>query len=237
MKRTLFLTALMLVAFVGVQAQTLEQVLEKHYKATGQEKMAAVKTYYVKAKISMMGQDMPMTIQMKRPNKFRTETEVMGQKIITGFDGESGWMKNPMMGAGITDLKGQELKQAMSQADVMESELYNYAQKGHSAELIGKVNFNGTEAYRIKFTNADGSVKDYYLDAKTYLISGIKAKVEAMGQTMEINTKVLDYKDISGIKIGSNMEVETPMGTQSLVMEEIKLDEPIDDAIFAKPGE
>lgn len=236
MKRTLILTALMLFALVGLQAQTIDQVLEKHYKATGQDKMAAIKTYYVKAKMSMMGMDMPMTIQMKKPDKFRIDMEVMGQKIEQGFDGEAGWMRNPMMGSGITDLKGAELKQAMQQAD-LEGELYNYAQKGHSAELIGKVNADGKEAYRIKFTNADGSVKDYYIDANTYLISKIKAKVESMGQTMDVETKVLDYKDINGIKIGSKMEVETPMGTQSVVMDEIKFDEKMDDSVFARPTE
>jgi len=236
MKRTLILTALMLFALVGLQAQTIDQVLEKHYKATGQDKMAAIKTYYVKAKMSMMGMDMPMTIQMKKPDKFRIDMEVMGQKIEQAFDGEAGWMRNPMMGGGITDLKGAELKQAMQQAD-LEGELYNYAKKGHSAELIGKVNADGKEAYRIKFTNADGSVKDYYIDANTYLISKIKAKVESMGQTMDVETKVLDYKDINGIKIGSKMEVETPMGTQSVVMDEIKFDEKMDDSVFARPTE
>ncbi len=238
MKRTLFLTALVLFAFVGIQAQTIDQVLEKHYKATGHEKLAAVKTYYVKAKMSMTGMDMPMTmtIQMKKPDKFRIDMDVMGQKIEQGYDGESGWMRNPMAGSGITDLKGAELKQAMNQAD-LEGELYNYAKKGHSAELTGKVNADGKEAYRIKFTNADGSVKDYYLDANTYLISKIKAKVESMGQTMDVETKVLEYKEINGIKIGSKMEVETPMGAQSMTWEEIKLDGPMDDAIFARPKE
>ena len=96
MKCTVLLAALVLFAFVSTQAQTLDEVLEKHYKATGQEKVESVKTIFVKAKMSMMGMDMPMTIQMKKPDKFRTENEVMGQKVIAGFDGEKGWMKNPM---------------------------------------------------------------------------------------------------------------------------------------------
>jgi len=236
MKRTFILTALMLFAFIGSHAQSLDEVLKKHYAATGQEKIAAVKTFYVKAKMSMMGMDMPMIIQMKKPDKFRIEMEVMGQKIIQAYDGTTGWMQNPMAGAGITDLKGPELKQAMSQAD-LEGELFNYAKKGHTAELLGKVNADGKEAYKIKLTNADGTVKDYFIDADSYLISKIKATVESMGQSVDVETKVTDYKDINGIKIGSKMEVSTPMGAQSMIMEEIKLDENIDDSIFARPIE
>lgn len=236
MKRTFILTALMLFAFIGSHAQSLDDVLKKHYAATGQEKLAAVKTFYVKAKISVMGMDMPMTIQMKKPDKFRIEMEAMGQKIIQAYDGENGWMQNPMAGAGTTDLKGPELKQAMSQAD-LEGELYNYEKKGHSAELLGKVNADGKEAYKIKLTNADGTVKDYFIDAGTYLINKIKVTIESMGQTVDVETKVSEYKDINGIKMGSKMEISTPMGNQSMVMEEIKLDESMDDSIFARPGE
>lgn len=236
MKRTFILTVLMLFAFIGSHAQSLDDVLKKHYAATGQEKLAAVKTFYVKAKISMMGMDMPMTIQMKKPDKFRIEMEAMGQKIIQAYDGEAGWMQNPMAGAGTTDLKGPELKQAMSQAD-LEGELYNYEKKGHSAELLGKVNADGKEAYKIKLTNADGTVKDYFIDAGTYLINKIKVTIESMGQTVDVETKVSEYKDINGIKMGSKMEISTPMGNQSMVMEEIKLDESMDDSIFARPGE
>jgi hypothetical protein len=237
MKRTFIVIALMLFALVGTQAQTLDEVLAKHYAATGQDKVAAVKTFYAKMKMSMMGMDMPMIIQVKKPDKFRTEVEVMGQKIISGFDGTNGWMKNPMAGSGITDLKGAELKQAMGQADQLEGELYNYAAKGKTAELIGKVNTDGKDAYRIKLTDADGTVKDYFIDADTYLISKMKAKVETMGQTLDVETKILEYKDVKGIKVGSKMEIVTPMGNQSMVMEEVKLDEAMDDAIFARPKE
>lgn len=236
MRRTFILTTLMLIAFIGTHAQTLDQVLEKYYKATGTEKLADVKTFYVKAKMSMMGMDMPMTMQMKKPDKFKIEMDVMGQKILQGYDGETGWMVNPMAGAGVTDLKGPELKQAMNQAD-LEGELYNYEKKGHSAELIGKVNVDGNEAYRVKLTHADGSIRDYYIDGTTYLISKVKAKVESMGQTVDVETKITEYKDVDGVKIGSKMEIDTPMGTQSMIMEDVKFNQDIDDAIFARPTE
>ncbi len=237
MKRTLLLAALVLFAFVSTQAQTLDEVLEKHYKATGQEKVESVKTISVKAKMSMMGMDMPMTIQMKKPDKFRTENEVMGQKVIAGFDGEKGWMKNPMAGSGITDLGGAELKKAMNEANILESSLFNYTKKGYSAELIGKVSSDGEPAYRVKLTKDDGSVEDYYINADNYLVSKVKAKVKSMGQTVDVETKVLEYKDFNGIKVGVKMEVENPMGTISMVLEDVKLDEEMDDAIFARPSE
>src|SRR5210317_528294 len=100
MKSTFILTALMLFVFAGVQAQSLEKVLEKHYAATGAAKIVAVKSFNIKAKMSVMGMDMPLTMKIKKPNKFRVESEIMGQKTIAAYDGVKGWMINPALGAG-----------------------------------------------------------------------------------------------------------------------------------------
>jgi len=235
MKHTFILIALMLVALIGTQAQSLDKVLEKHYEATGQKKMADIKTYVIKAKMSMMGMDMPMDMIIKKPDKFKIEMEMMGQKTVQAYDGEKGWMTNPMMGSGVLDLEGDQLDQAMDQAD-MEGELYDYKKKGHSAELIGKVNADGVEAYRIKFTSKDGSVKNYFIDANSYLISKVKAKVEAQGQTMDIESKMVEYQEIDGIQMAKKTEVILPMGTQTIIMEEIKLNEKVDDSVFARPA-
>ena len=236
MKQIFMIAVLMMFALVSTQAQTLEKVLDKHYEAMGHKKIASVETFNLKAKMSMMGMELPMVIKVKRPNKFKVEMEMMGQKTVSAFDGEKGWMINPMMGAGVQDLQGDQLKQAMSQAD-MEGELYNFAAKGHTAELIGKVNADGNEAFRIKLTDKEGQVKNYFIDAKNYLLLKMKAKVETMGQTVEIETKMVEYQEIDGIKMAKKIDVVTPMGTQSIIMEEIKLNEKIDDSIFARPAQ
>lgn len=235
MKRTFLLTALMLFALISTQAQSLEKVLDSYYKANGLDKMADVKTFNVKAKVSVMGMEMPMEIKVKKPNKFRVDMEMMGQKTTSAFNGENGWMVNPMMGAGVQDLEGDQLKQAMGQAD-MEGALYNYKAKGSNIEMLGKVDADGAEAYKLKLTDKDGVIQTYYINADDYMISKVESRAEAMGQTMDIVTKMVEYKEVKGIKMASKMEIEMPMGKQSVIMEEIKIDEPIDDALFEKPA-
>lgn len=235
MKRTFLLAALMLFALISTQAQSLDKVLDSYYKTNGLDKIADVKTFDVKAKVSVMGMEMPMHIRVKNPDKFRVDMEMMGQKTTSAFDGENGWMINPMMGAGVQDLEGAQLKQAMGQAD-MEGALYNYKAKGSNIEMLGKVDADGAEAYKLKLTDKDGTVQTYYINADDYMISKVESKAEAMGQSMDIVTKMVEYKDVKGIKMASKMEIEMPMGKQSVVMEEIKIDEPIDDTLFEKPA-
>ena len=69
MKKSLItVVAILFIAFVHVaQAQSLSEVLDKHFKANGQEKLTSVQSYYIKAKVSQMGMEMPMEMKIKKP--------------------------------------------------------------------------------------------------------------------------------------------------------------------------
>jgi outer membrane lipoprotein-sorting protein len=222
----------MVFSVLATHAQSLDKILEKHYAATGVEKMGDIKSFVINAKMSMMGMDMPMLIKMKYPKKFKVEMEMMGQKTISAFDGNKGWMINPMMGSGVQDLAGEELDKAMDQANMMEGELYNYKKKGFTAELLGK---EGND-YKIKLTGSDGAVKNYFIDADTYLISKFTAKVEAMGQSVNVESKMTEYQKVEGIMIPKVTEVNMPMGTMKNTIEEVKINVAIDDAEFKRPA-
>ncbi len=99
---------------------------------------------------------------------------------------------------------------------------------------MGKVNADGKEAYKIKLTSKDGSVKNYFIDAKTNLIFKVKAKISAGGQEIEVDQLLSDYKDFDGIKMATKMESKTPMGNVSITVIEFKINEKFDDSVFGQ---
>ncbi len=231
-------SALLVLLFVAAAgqlfAQNLDDVLKKHFEAVGQEKLMEKQTYSVKAKIQQMGMELPMEMKMKRPNKFRVEMEMQGQKMIQAFDGQKGWMIAPWISSEPQDLSGPELDQAMEQANI-DGELYNYKEKGATASLLGKVNMDGSPMFNIKFTGKDGNVKNYFIDAESYLVRKVKSKVSAQGQEMEVEQNLSEYKNIDGILMPMKIESKMPMGSANVIFEEIKFGEKFDDSIFAKP--
>jgi outer membrane lipoprotein-sorting protein len=237
MKKLVFaIVAIIVIAFANVaQAQSVNEVLEKHFKAVGQEKLVAINSFYIKAKVSQMGMELPMEMKIKKPDMFITNIDVQGQKMVQAFDGEKGWMIIPMMSPDPQVLAGDQLAQASEQAN-MEGELYNYEKKGSTAEMGGKVNVEGKDMYRIKLTDKNGNLKDYFIDANTYLVSRVKAKVSAQGQTVDVEQIMGDYKTIDGITIAMKIESKSPMGTAVITMEEVKFNEKFDDAIFKQPA-
>ncbi len=236
MKKLIVTTlALFILGLTGfVQAQSLDDVLAKYIKATGLETLANASSFQITAKISQMGMELPMIMKIKKPNKFRMEMEMQGQKMIQAYDGEKGWMIAPWVSPDPQDLSGTQLKDAIDQAD-MEGELYNYKKKGHSIEFIGKVNLDGKPAYKLKLTTKDGNLKTYFIDADTYLITKVKATVKANGQSVDITQNMMDYKTVDGVTMAMKIESQSPMGKAVVTMEDVKLNVDFDDAIFKKP--
>jgi hypothetical protein len=236
MKKSVITAIAIIIALVNVaRAQSLNEVLDKHFKATGQDKLVAVQSFYVKAKVSQMGMEMPMEMKIKKPEMFIMTVDMQGQKMIQAFDGQKGWMVAPWVSPDPQELAGEQLNQAKSQVD-MNGELYNYDKKGSTAELGSKVNVDGIDAYRIKLTTKDGNVKDYFIDANTYYITKVKTKVSAQGQTVDVEQIMSDYKTIDGITMPMKIESKSPMGSAIILMEDIKFNEKFDDAIFKQPA-
>jgi outer membrane lipoprotein-sorting protein len=236
MKKT-FLTFISIFLIAGVhtlQAQSLENVLDKHFKAIGQEKLVEKESYAIKASILQMGMELPMEMKMKRPNKFRMEMEMQGQKMIQAYDGEKGWMIAPWISSEPQDLSGPQLDQAMDQANI-DGELYNYREKGSAAVLIGKVNVDGAPMFNIKLTDKDGNIKNYFIDAESYFVRKVKATVNAQGQEVDVEQNLSGYKNFDGIMMPTKIESKSPMGTANIIFENIRFGDNFDDSIFTKP--
>lgn len=226
--------AILFMATLSANAQTLQEVLDNHFKAIGQETLLEKKSYSVNATVEQMGIEIPMDMKVKRPGKFRMEMEMQGQTMVQAYDGEKGWMIAPWLSSEPQDLSGAELDQAIDQANI-DGELYNYEDKGFTAELTGKEDVDGIEMFNIKLTGKEGDVKNYFIDTDEYFVRKVKAKVSAQGQEVEVEQIMNDYKNIDGVMMATKIESKTPMGTANIVFDEIKFGEDFDDAIFAKP--
>ncbi len=237
MKKSIFTILAILVAavFTLAQAQTVDEILGKHFKAVGQEKLMDAKSFSIKGKVSQMGMEMPMEMKVNKSGEFLVTIEMQGQKMIQAFDGEKGWMIAPWMSADPMDLTGDQLEQAKGQAN-LEGELYDYQKKGSTAEFKGKVNLDGKDSYRIRLTTSDGNEKDYFIDANSYYITKVKTTISAQGQTVDIEQIMSDNKTIDGVTMPMKIESKSPMGSTVIITDEIKFNENFDPSLFKQPS-
>ncbi len=237
MKKLVLLFLGFIISVPLLQAQTLDEVLNKYFKASGTELLAKKKTIVVKGSANQMDMKLPMVIKVKRPNKFRMEMELQGQKMVTAFDGEHGWMIAPWMSPDPQDLAGKQLDQAKEQAD-MEGDLYNYKKKGHKATYMGKEELEGSEVYKIKLEKKNGDVQYYYIDTDVNLPVKVTTIAKQGGNEVKVDTYMSNYKTVDGITMPMSIQskVEGTDQTQNINIDSVAFDAELPDSIFVKPA-
>ena len=150
MKKNIISLMMALLAFLPVAAQDADEILENYFGTIGQEKLVKINTVVVTGKISQMGMEMPFKTISKRPNMGYLEAEFQGTLMKMAYDGENGWMVNPLAGsAEPMDLAGPDVKQVKEIGDI-DTPLWNWKEKGHQLEYAGSEDMEGTQVHILK---------------------------------------------------------------------------------------
>ncbi len=235
MKKAISLTVFMAFAAMSISmAQDADKILDKHFRAIGQDKLSKIKTIDARGSASMMGMSTGIHMMAKRPHKLRMVIELQGMEIITGYDGKTAWTMNPMTGSSVpVAMSGAEADGFMESAD-MDGKLWNYAQKGHKVELVGEEDVHGKASYVLKLTKAGGDDEKYYIDKESYLIVMVKATAPVNGAAMEVEAHMSDYKRIEGYMMP--MSTTQKVGGQTIMswtFDEVRFNTNLDDALFS----
>jgi outer membrane lipoprotein-sorting protein len=223
---------------ISVQSQELklEDVISKYHQTIGLDKMKDWKTMVMTGKSIAQGMELPVTIMMKRPGKIRLEVEIQGTKMIQGFDGEHGWSVVPWSGSTEPqDMTPDEAKVLMDQGD-FEGALFNWKEKGHKAELLGKDDMDGTPVYKIKVDKVNGNTETYFIDAENFILLKSASVTKIQGNETESESFMSNYKDVNGIMMPFTVENKFKGQTISNVtVEKYEVNKELDDALFSKP--
>ena len=238
-RQTIVLTlTLTMILGVGVTAQTVDELIQNNIEAKGgYEALKAVNSMETSGKMLMQGMEISFKGYQKRQNKLRQNLEVQGQAIIQAYDGETAWMVNPMTGdPSAHPMPETEAKQFINNADI-DGNLVDYKDKGHSIELLGKEEVDGTPAYKLKVTKANGDVVVLYLDEEYYIEFKADTTREIQGNEMEVSTILGDYKEVGGVMMAHSMEmgVAGNPAAQVITINQVDLNVDIDDDRFTMP--
>jgi outer membrane lipoprotein-sorting protein len=230
------ITAFCLVFITGVlQAQTAEKIIKQNIKKSGSKKFAKIETIIMTGNLPTPQGDFPITIYNKRPNKSKSQLDIMGSEMIpSAFDGETAWMVNPFAGASSPQKLPDETTLLVAEQAEFEPLYINYKDRGYTITLDGTEDVKGKSCYKLKVEKAGGNPQYHFLDTETYMLIKVNAK-GADGSRAD--TFFSDYKKTDfGIMMPFTWEISSQMGPQQIVFSKITANEPIDDKEFAFPG-
>jgi hypothetical protein len=231
MKRFLFSLLVTATGF-SVNAQTAEEIVAKHIDAIGgAEAWKKVNSVKMEGTMQVQGAELAVTITVLNGKGARQDLSIMG---MTGYQ-----IVTPTEGWNYMPFQGQTTPEAMTAEDLAESQddldaqrnLIDYAAKGHTVELMGKDDVDGTECFKLKITKKGGKSETIFVDPKSYLILRSVELRKANGQEIEVATNYSNYEKLpEGIIVPKSMTL--PFG--ELIISKITINGDVDETAFKK---
>ena len=219
---------------------TIDDILKKSIDARGGlEKLKAVESVKMTGKLVMGGGQMeaPWTLQFKRPANMRVDMEFQGQSVVQGYDGETAWMINPFTGGADAQKMGEDEAEGMKEGSDLDGPLVDYKAKGHKISLAGKEDLVGRSVYKLKIDKKNGKTETVYLDATTFLPVKTVALRKMMGNEMEMETFISDYKAVSGVQMPYLIDSKSGGNSvMTITLEKIEANVPVEAAQFKMPA-
>lgn len=240
MKKLLLLALTLLISFITLPAQTLDDILERHIKASGgQDEFAHLKSAYIESTVTVSGIVIKERTTVLKDTGVRIEQDIMGMKFIRGYDGKTGWTQNPVMNGGNAARLPDSLTTPML-AQMNLSGLFIKKEKGTQLEYKGEDTFQDEPVYLLELKMSDVATKTHSISQKTYLIvrTVIRLTTES-GNVIETNIIPSNYQTVDGFTTPMTM-VTTGGGMPTSVRTDItsvKYNVDVDPAIFRLPEE
>lgn len=215
---------------------TAREVVNSYLAAVGGEEAIRAHTVRVmEGTMEVPGQGMSAEIKIKAmaPNKTRMHLTIAGMGTIEGgFDGEVGWMINPMAGPMIQE--GKELAQAKRQADYYADLHGDHLYK--SMTNTGQAEFEGKPCWKVELVTPDDEKITEYFSIETGLIEGSDMTQESPMGPVTVTTVISDYKEFGGVLSPTRIAAQIGPGmTQVITIKSIAF-EGVTEADFDLPA-
>jgi hypothetical protein len=218
----------------------VDEIVSKSLQAHGGiAKLRAIQTMKVTGETEVDGVLTQFTEMYKRPMKVRSEISYQGAILTRAYDGQTAWQIIPRFGESNPELMEDPGLEHMQQEADFDGPLVDYKQKGHIVELIGKEKMEGRDTYHLKVTLKNGDVRDFYLDASSFLPIKAIIKTTLQGQMREYERKYVGYKKIDNMTFAFSFEQREIGGQgpiQKTTFKKIELNIPLDDSLFKMPA-
>jgi photosynthetic reaction center cytochrome c subunit len=219
-------------------APSVEQVFDQYIRALGGAERLATLTSVIAMGTSVgygpEGDKRAFEVLAKAPSQRTTITHTLDGDNITTFDGRAGWIAGPHRPVPVLALTGHDL-------DGLKLDAY-LSFPARIQEALGQwrvgspATVDDRDVNVVQGTGAAGAIATLYFDkASGLLVRQVRYAQSPVGR---IPTQIdyADYRDVSGIKMPFRWTVIWLDGQDTVQLDEVRLNVPIDAAKFAQPA-
>lgn len=221
---------------------TLDDVIGRNAEAMGgRAKIEALQTVEVSLHIKDPGFEVDGIYHAARPGRMRIEIMADGKSVyMERFDGEKGWQWNGKEEKEEGAVPTGALRHGVDLPGNLFG-LHEMQKRGHRLVLAGREKIDDLEYYVLRVTFADGYETSLYVDPQTWRITrrreprALHPDVDPTKTTIESRNS--DWRQVNGYWFafaGEDVDLKTGKVLETSKVKEIKVNPPIDPAIFNK---
>ena len=159
--------------------------------------------------------------------------------IIQAYDGSGGWKINPLQGRKDAERMSADESRQLADASTVTGPLLQASKDGSKVSYLGREDFDGTSAYKLKVTQKDGDEFVYWLDPDTFLEIKIDETRRIRGAQVITETELGDYEKVAGVYFPMSIESWTqgqPNQRARTQIEKAAANPSIGNDLFDEPG-
>jgi hypothetical protein len=232
-------------AAVPAAAQDAQSLVAKNLDARGgAAALAAIRNVSFEGRTIFPG-DFEVTYKEARARAGtgaadRLDFGLQGLDIIQAYDGRGGaWKVNPLQGRKDPEKMSADEARQLADAASIEGPLLASRTDGSRVIYLGRDDFDGTLAYKLKVTQKDGDEFTYWLDPDTYLEIKVDETRRIRGAEQSTETELGDYEKIAGVYFPMSVESWTqgsPNQRQRTIIASGAANTNVPDSFFAEPA-
>ena len=198
-------------AAVPAVAQDAQTLIAKNLEARGgAAALAAIKNVSFTGRTIFPG-DFEVTYKETRSRLTGTAADridlgIQGLSIIQSYDGRGGWRVNPLQGRKDAEKLSADEARSLADGALIDGPLLAARDDGSRVTYLGRDDFDGTLAYKLKVTQKDGDEFVYWLDPDTYLEIKIDETRRIRGASQTTETELGDYEKVDGVYFPMSVE-------------------------------
>jgi zinc protease len=216
-------------------ALTADQILENYIKAIGgRENWKKLTTRISTGTIDVPAMNLSglVTVREKAPNRSIFTVNFNGAVFQQGFDGTIGWSNDPQN--GLREQAGEELAETKRDSDFYHP--LDLKQMYSKIAVTGTDKIDDRDAYIVEASSGDLGTDKIYFDMQNGLVLRIVGQHHTMDGPATFTEDFSDFREVDGIKLPYTVHQESPSSTFTIKFTEIRHNEAIEDAAFAKPA-
>jgi hypothetical protein len=219
-----------------VFSQNVEKIIAKHIAAHGgAEKWRGVEALKITGSFTAFSLENNFTSYKTKSGKYYSDRYLGEKRVLEAFDGKKGWTIDPWQEIFYArNLNSAEENVFLQKAEFF-TPFYNYKEKGHKVEFVGKEKVDGAEMLVLKLTRSTGGTETWYLNAKTYLEYKCESQWVDFASASPSESYFDDFRKVDGLVIPFFIERIFRQRNRMMQIEKVELNPVVEENLFEMP--